>query len=179
MSTKTDTERVRGWVTGRLPGEWFEGEPELTIDRDEILIVGTLKAPEQGGDVSAAERSAAEEGRIKQFREDTRERRIEIARELEHATRRKVAWGVDCGATRKVFTSLSAPVMTRLRQPERQVLDTLVEAGVARSRSDALGWCVKLVSQHADTWLGDLREALTKVEDVRSAGPDKDAEAKK
>lgn len=179
MSTKTDTERVRGWVTGRLPAEWFEGEPELTIDRDEILIVGRLQAPEQGDDVSAAERSAAEEGRIKQYREDTRERRIEIARELEHATRRKVAWGVDCGETRKVFTSLSAPVMTRLRQPERQVLDTLVDAGVARSRSDALGWCVKLVSQHADTWLGDLREALTKVEDVRSAGPDKTEDAEK
>jgi hypothetical protein len=176
MSTQTETERVRGWVTGRLPKEWFEGELELTIDRDEILIVGRLAAPEQSGDVSAAERSAAEEGRIKQYREDTRERRIEIARELEHATRRKVAWGVECGETRKVFTSLSAPVMTRLRQPERQVLDTLVDAGVARSRSDALGWCVKLVSQHADTWLADLREALTKVEDVRSAGPDQATE---
>ncbi|TDD58897.1 hypothetical protein E1263_17085 [Kribbella antibiotica] len=173
MSTETETEKVRGWLTGRLPADWFDGEPELTIDRDEILIVGRLKAPEQGDDVSAAERSAAEGGRIKQYREDTRERRIEIARELEHATRRKVAWGVDCGETRKVFTSLSAPVMTRLRQPERQVLDTLVDAGVARSRSDALGWCVKLVSQHADTWLADLREALTKVEDVRSSGPDK------
>jgi hypothetical protein len=171
MSTKTESERVRGWLTGRLPAEWFEGEPELTIDRDEILIVGRIAAPEQSDDVSAAERSAAEEGRIKQFREDTRERRIEIARELEHATRRKVAWGVLCGETRTIFTSLSAPVMTRLRQPERQVLDTLVDAGVARSRSDALGWCVKLVAQHSETWLADLRDAMSKVEDVRRAGP--------
>ncbi|GAA0597133.1 hypothetical protein GCM10009534_34380 [Kribbella sandramycini] len=159
-------------MTGRLPGEWFEGAPELTIDRDEILIVGRVAAPEQSGEVSAAEKSAAVEGRIKQFREETRERRIEIARELEHATRRKVAWGLEVGETRKVFTSLSAPVMTRLRQPERQVLDTLVDAGVARSRSDALAWCVKLVAQHSDTWLADLREALTKVEDVRRSGPD-------
>jgi hypothetical protein len=171
MNTKTESERVRGWLTGRLPDSWFEGEPELTIDRDEILIVGRIPAPEQKGDVSAAERSAAEEGRIKQYREDTRERRIEIARELEHATRRKVAWGVQCGDTRTIFTSLSAPVMTRLRQPERQVLDTLVDAGVARSRSDALGWCVKLVAQHSDTWLSDLREALTKVETIRESGP--------
>lgn len=172
MSTETETEQVRGWLTGRLPAEWFEGEPELTIDRDEILIVGRIPAPEQSGDVSAAERSAAEEGRIKQYREDTRERRIEIARELEHAARRKVAWGVHCGDTTTVFTSLSAPVMTRLRQPERQVLDTLVDAGVARSRSDALSWCVKLVAQHTDTWLTDLREAITKVEDIRRTGPD-------
>ncbi len=172
MSTETESERVRGWLTGRLPQEWFEGEPEVTIDRDEILIVGTIPAPEQEGDVSDAARSAAEEGRIKQYREDTRERRIEIARELEHATRRKVAWGVNCGETRTVFTSLSAPVMTRLRQPERQVLDTLVDAGVARSRSDALGWCVKLVAQHSESWLKDLRDAMSKVDDVRRAGPD-------
>ena len=172
MSTETENERVRGWLTGRLPQEWFEGEPEVTIDRDEILIVGTIPAPEQEGDVSDAARSAAEEGRIKQYREDTRERRIEIARELEHATRRKVAWGVNCGETRTVFTSLSAPVMTRLRQPERQVLDTLVDAGVARSRSDALGWCVKLVAQHSESWLKDLRDAMSKVDDVRRAGPD-------
>jgi hypothetical protein len=172
MSTNVEHEKVRGWLTGRLPNEWFEGEPELSIDRDEILIVGRIAAPQQAGDVSDAERSAAEDGRIKQFREDTRERRIEIARELEHTTRRKVAWGVQCGNTKTIFTSLSAPVMTRLRQPERQVLDTLVDAGVARSRSDALGWCVKLVAQHSETWLTDLREAMTKVEDVRRTGPD-------
>src|ERR671920_1311909 len=108
-----------------------------------------------------------ESGRIKQFREDTRDRRIEIARELEHATRRKVAWGVRCGETRTVFTSLSAPVMTRLRQPERQVLDTLVDAGVARSRSDALSWAVKLVGEHADSWLRDLRGAMEEVDKLR------------
>ncbi|MGC4942311.1 hypothetical protein [Kribbella sp. DT2] len=172
MSTQQDDERVSGWLAGRLPQEWFDGAPEVSLDRDEILIVGTIAAPEQAGDVSPAARSAAEEGRIKQFREDTRDRRIEIARELEHTTRRKVAWGVRCGETRTVFTSLSAPVMTRLRQPERQVLDTLVDAGVARSRSDALGWCVKLVAQHSETWLKDLRDAMTKVDDVRRAGPD-------
>ena len=172
MNTQQEGERVRGWLTGRLPSDWFDGEPEVSIDRDEILVVGKIPAPQQNGEVSAAERSAAEEGRIKQFREDTREKRIEIARELEHATRKKVAWGVQAGETRTVFTSLSAPVMTRLRQPERQVLDTLVDAGVARSRSDALGWCVKLVAQHSENWLAELRDAMAKVEDVRRAGPD-------
>jgi hypothetical protein len=172
MNTSHKGERVRGWLTGRLPSDWFEGEPEVSIDRDEILVVGRIPAPQQDGEASAAARSAAEDGRIKQFREDTRERRIEIARELEHATGKKVAWGVQCGDTRTVFTSLSAPVMTRLRQPERQVLDTLVDAGVARSRSDALGWCVKLVAQHSESWLAELRDAMAKVEDVRRAGPD-------
>src|SRR5258707_834444 len=172
MSTQQESERVRGWLTGRLPSDWFEGEPEVSIDRDEILVVGRIPAPKQDGDVSSAARSAAEEGRIKQFREDTRERRIEIACELEHSTRRKVAWGVRSGETRTVFTSLSAPVMTRLRQPERQVLDTLVDAGVARSRSDALSWCVKLVAQPSESWLGELRGARPRGGDARRAGPD-------
>ena len=50
--------------------------------------------------------------------------------------------------------------MTRLRMAERRVLDTLVEAGVARSRSHALAWCVRLVGEKQEEWLGDLREAL-------------------
>jgi hypothetical protein len=61
--------------------------------------------------------------------------------------------------------------MTRLRMPERAVLDTLVDAGVARSRSHALAWCVRLVAEKQDEWLKDLREALTHVEKVRSEGP--------
>jgi hypothetical protein len=61
--------------------------------------------------------------------------------------------------------------MTRLRMPERRVLDTLVEAGVARSRSHALAWCVRLVAEKQDDWLKDLREALTNVEKVRGEGP--------
>jgi hypothetical protein len=62
--------------------------------------------------------------------------------------------------------------MTRLRQPERQVLDTLVDSGVARSRSEALVWCVRLVGEHADGWLAELREAMTAVDEVRTRGPE-------
>jgi hypothetical protein len=61
--------------------------------------------------------------------------------------------------------------MTRLRMPERRVLDTLVDAGVARSRSHALAWCVALVAERQDDWLRDLRAALTHVEKVRDQGP--------
>jgi hypothetical protein len=66
---------------------------------------------------------------------------------------------------------VAAPVMTRLRQPQRLVLDTLVEAGVARSRSEALAWCVRLVGQHEEDWLAELRQAMESVADVRSKGP--------
>jgi hypothetical protein len=163
-------EEVRGWFTGRLPGDWFTGALDIVLDREEITVVGTLAAPDPAG-ASDAERAAAAEGRIRRFREETRGRRIEIAREAEHKFRRKVSWGVSCAGHQELFTTLSVPVMTRLRQPERQVLDTLVKAGVARSRSDALAWCVRLTGENADAWLARLRSALRQVEEVRDQGP--------
>lgn len=174
MSTNESREQqIRGWLAGRLPEEWFTGPIEVTIDREEITVVGPLASATGEETTSEAERGAAEAGRIKEFRERTRDDRIAIARELEHATGQKVAWGAACGDSRELFTTLSVPVMTRLRQNERRVLDTLVDAGVARTRSEALAWCVKLVGEHEDSWLAELREALQGVERVRAQGPDR------
>jgi hypothetical protein len=164
------TEGLSGWLTGRLPEDWFEGAPSVTVDRDEILVVGRVPAPEVPGDDDVS-RSAAEAGRITRFREETRDERMAIDREAQHLFGRSIAWGAEAGETSVVFTNLSVPVMTRLRQPERLVLDTLVDSGVARSRSDALAWCVKLVGSNADEWLRDLREAMEAVESVRQQGP--------
>jgi hypothetical protein len=164
------SDTITSWLDGRLPEEWFDGSPEVRVDRDEILVVGRLAQPDAAGAGDSA--AAAEQGRISRFREDTREQRMRIAREAEHHFGGKVAWGAVCGDSRAVFTSLSIPVMTRLRQPERLVLDTLVDAGVARSRSDALAWCVRLVGRNTDEWLASLREAMKEVQRVRDAGPD-------
>jgi hypothetical protein len=168
---KTAEEKLRGWFVGRLPEEWFTEPPEVRIDREEITVVGTLAAPEAAEGATDAEAAAAAEGRSRRFREETRDHRVGIAREAEHRFGRKVSWGVQVGSHKVMFTTFSVPVMTRLRQQERLVLDTLVDAGVARSRSDALAWCVRLVGQHEDSWLADLRAALRKVEQVRGEGP--------
>jgi hypothetical protein len=174
MSTDNDTAAtIRGWFSGRLPQEWTTaGAPDVTIDREEITVVLTIPEPESAADAGDAERSAARAGRIKAFREDTRERRMELAREVEHRFDRKVAWGVRSGEREELFTHLAVPVMTRLRQPERQVLDTLVAAGVARSRAHALAWCVRLTGEHAEEWLAQLRTAMEQVQEVRDAGPE-------
>jgi hypothetical protein len=162
------------WLQGRLPDDWFISAPDVTVDREEILIVGELP-PVEGDfpdtEAGRADRAAAVAGRISRFRETTREERIEIARQAEHRYQRKVAWGARIGDTEELFTVASVPVMTRLRQPERIVLDTLVDSGVARSRSDALAWAVKLVGQHADEWLSELREAMARVDELRAKGP--------
>jgi hypothetical protein len=159
------------WVTGAVPDGWFVEPPEVVVDRDEIIIWGRLPEPDLPAEATEADRAVAHAGRIAQFRENTRDDRIRIARQVEHRYQRKVAWGARCGDTSELYTHLAAPVMTRLRQPERQVLDTLVDAGVARSRSDALAWCVRLVGQHTEDWLSDLRSAMTKVDELRRQGP--------
>ena len=169
----TQHSSIESWFTGRLPDEWTSaGEPTIVTDREEITVTVTIEPPQLADDASDADRAEATDGRISAFREDTRERRMQIAREAEHRFERKVAWAVRVGDATALFTHLAAPVMTRLRQPERQVLDTLVAANIARSRSDALGWCVRLVGRNVEEWLTELREAMEAVDEVRAKGPD-------
>ncbi|MEV7393092.1 hypothetical protein [Streptomyces sp. NPDC091215] len=172
MITQEQRDKLRGWFAGRLPDDLFEELVEVTVDREEVTVVGRIPGPKLAEGVSDAEREAAVQGRIQEFRERTRETRIGVAREAEHQFRRKVSWGVECAGQRALFTHVAAPVMTRLRQPERLVLDTLIAGGVARSRSEALAWCVRLVQKHTDDWLTELRESLEHVEKVRAQGPD-------
>jgi hypothetical protein len=140
------------WFAKRIPDGWFTGF-DLLVDGDEILVMGRLA---DGSPFS---------------REETRKDRMSIASEAERLFNRKVAWGVQQGDKRQLFTALAVPVMTRLRLPERSVLDTLVAAGVARSRSDALAWCVRLVGKHESDWIQGLRDALVAVNEARDAGP--------
>ncbi len=171
MTSKTKSTSIEGWFAGRLPGEWFTGPPKVTSDREEILVVGALAEPDypEGADDDAI--AAARRARIQRFREETRQQRMRIADEAQASTGRKVAWGAQCGDEAKTFTALAVPVMTRLRMRERQTLDTLVGAGVARSRSDALAWCVRLVREHEGEWIDQLRDALVAVEEARATGP--------
>jgi len=169
MITDEARERVRGWFSGRLPADWQDAPADISIDRDEIVVVLALPDVEAGE--SEVETEEARAGRASAFREETREQRMAIAREAQRRYERTVSWGVKLGDHVELFTHLAAPTMTRLRQPQRQVLDALVDAGVARSRADALAWCVRLVAQHEDDWLTELRGAMSQVADVRTKGP--------
>ena len=163
---------IKGWFAGQVPDDWFVSPIEVTMDREEILVVGPLAEPKVDEDASDETRTTAARARIRKFREETRDARIRIAQQAEERFGRKVSWGATCGDVRKDFTRVGVPVMTRLRMPQRAVLDTLIDAGVARSRSEALAWCVRLVGKHQAEWLDDLRDAMTKVEQVRAEGPD-------
>lgn len=166
-----DASEVAAWFAGRLPDGWFTGVPTVHADRDEILVVGDIPAPTALPDGDDARRVALE-ARITAFREETRAARMRVADEAQHRWRRVVSWGVSCGGVEHRFTAAAVPVMTRLRFEDRAVLDTLIDAGVARSRSEALAWCVRLVGQHQGDWIRRLRDAMSSVEQVRAEGPD-------
>jgi hypothetical protein len=173
MTTEQTRTTIERWFTERLPRGWFTEPPEVLIDPDEILVVGRLAMPppvrSEGAGEGEQRRTAS--AAVGAFREETRTERMAIAEEAQGIFGRHVSWGAACGEVRQLFTTLSVPVMTRLRLTERTVLDTLVESGVARSRSDALAWCVRLVGKHEADWLADLRDALVHVRRVRSEGP--------
>lgn len=143
----------------------------MTVDNDEILVTGSLSAVELEKGATAEAAATAEEARIERFREDTREHRVRIAEEAQARFGRVVSWGATAGGTSRLFTTANVPVMTRLRLSKRQVLDTLIDAGIARSRSEALAWCVELVGRNEAAWIDELRTTFAHVEEVRAQGP--------
>jgi hypothetical protein len=164
-------DELRGWFAGRIPDDWFTGPLEVTSDREEILVVGDLAAVKAAKGAGEAEQAAARESRVDAFREDTRSARMHIAEEAQGRFRRHVSWGVRLDGETRHFTTAAVPVMTRLRMRERAVLDTLVDAGVARSRSEALAWCVRLVGDNEQAWIEQLRGAIGAVHEARDKGP--------
>lgn len=162
-----ERDEIRGWLSGRIPADWGATITELQMDPQEVLVTLRLKDVENvEGDLEAARL-----GRIQQFRETTRDARVGISQEAQRKFGRVVSWSAECGEVRQIFTHLALPVMTRLRLPEREVLDALVNAGIARSRAHALAWCVALVRQHQSDWFKELKEAMESVARVRAQGP--------
>lgn len=158
-------DEIKGWLSGRMPAEWGTVS-EIRMDEHEILV--TVRIPEPQGEGDA---EAARNGRIQQFRESTRGDRMQIAEEAQRKYGKVLSWSAQCGDTIQLFAHLALPVMTRLRIAEREVLDSLVSAGIARSRAHALAWCVALVRKHESDWLKELREAMEGVRRVSAQGP--------
>ena len=171
MHRDADHDEIAGWFAGRLTEGWFTSAPDVRVDREEILVVGELSDVELAKDASEATRAAARRSRVDAFREETRGHRMQVAEDAQHRFGRTVSWAVRIGDEERDFTTLAVPAMTRLRMKERATLDTLVAAGVARSRAEALAWCVKLVAEHESDWISGLRDALAAVDEQRAKGP--------
>ena len=159
---------LSAWFAGHIPDDWFTSPVTVEFDRDEIIVTGDVEMPKIDGDTDTA---AAARARIDAFRSSTRPDRMEIADRAQNTFLRKVSWAATCGDEKTSFTTASVPVMTRLVLDERALLDTLIDGGIARSRSDAIAWCVQLVAENEEDWLENIRAAMSAVEDVREDGP--------
>jgi hypothetical protein len=166
--TPTSTQELSAWFAGNIADDWFTEPVTIAFDRDEIVVSGGLPMPKIDGDADAA---VAANERMNSFRLTTRDDRIAIAARAEAHFQRKVSWAVTCGDQEMDYTIASVPVMTRLHMEERQLLDTLIDAGVARSRSEALAWAVRLVADNEAEWVDKLRNAMSEVEELRNEGP--------
>lgn len=158
--------RVEEWFAERIPERWGARAIEVLADPDEILVLVDVGG-RRTGPVDAA--TAAKAASL--WRDATRDDRMALAELAESTFGTKVSWGVRQGQEVVLFTTATVPVMTRLRLPERRVLDTLIDGGLARTRSEALAWCVRLVGEHEKEWLEELRAAFQAVEEVRQKGP--------
>lgn len=155
--------RFEEWLADNIPDRWGVRSIEVLADSDETLVIVDL--PARSGGASGTDAVVA------RFRDATREERMALAATAESRFGAKVSWGVRHGRELVLFTTATVPVMTRLRLPERRVLDTLIDGGLARTRSEALAWCVRLVGEHEQEWLAELRAAFQSVEEVRQKGP--------
>lgn len=158
--------RADEWFAEHIPKHWGATAIEVLSDSDETLVIVDL-GTRRGGAVQGASHDEV----VARFRDGTREERMAIAAAAEARFGTKVSWGLRVARELVLFTTATVPVMTRLRLPERRVLDTLIDAGLARTRSEALAWCVRLVGEHEREWLDELRAAFQAVEEVRRKGP--------
>ena len=60
MITAEQHEKLRGWFAGRLPDDLFESLGEVTVDREEITVIGRIPEPRLAENASDAERKAAD-----------------------------------------------------------------------------------------------------------------------
>ncbi len=153
-------------IQERLPEPFAAHAPQIRVYNDEVVIV--LQSDTEPEPAEGTTPRDAELAMIARQRESTRPVRMQLADELQPLLRRSVAWGMRVGSSEMLFTTRSVPVMTRLGRAERELLDTLVAAGVAETRSSALAYIVRaFATEHAE-WLADVREAIEQVQQVRS-----------
>lgn len=153
---------LEAWLLARLPADLVASAPQLLTYDDELVIMLLVAAGAEGLGEAAAH------GRIAELREASRPLRVQLARELQAVLRRPIAWGMRLGEAEELFTTRSTPVMTRLNRNERDVLDTLVAAGVADTRSAALAYVVRAFAIAHGEWLAEVRQAIEQVQQVRS-----------
>lgn len=162
----TNQRELKEWLLHQLPPAITSCETEVTSDEDEMLVILHLDTSALG-ETKENERKRVEQACIVHYRAETKALRIQLAREIHEQYGYTVTWGMRAGKTIQFFTNNQKPVMTRLSYYERRVLDTLIAANVANTRSAALAYIVRTFAAEHQDWLDDVQEALVHVEQLR------------
>jgi hypothetical protein len=164
-ATINDPQELTQWLLSQLPASVVGSDPEITINADELLITLNLNTETLMGKGEALKN--AEHALIEHQRSETRTLRIQLGRHLERTYGCAVSWGMRAGGTVQLFTTNTTAVMTRLSRTERQVLDTLIAANVANTRSAALGYIVRTFAIEHQEWLNQAQEAAKHMTNLR------------
>ena len=110
-------------------------------------------------------------------KEAMRQFRHEVARRLPEVRRFEVKSDVADGKHKRFLARMDSgkdkhpdgeftPVMVRLRAPELQIVDTLINAGIAPNRAEAIRWALARVSERPA--YAQLREHTSEIERLKT-----------
>ena len=180
MITDETRERVAGWFAGRLPQEWQATPAQITIDREEITVRLSIPDVEWARTQTAARSRGA--GRPGQGVPRGDPRQADGDRPRGRAPLRRQ--GVVGTAGRRGRRRAQRALDPRRRAGDDPAAPAAADGPghprrrrVARSRADALAWCVQLVGQHEDDWLTELRDAWRRSPTYAARAPPPDATA--
>jgi hypothetical protein len=140
----------------QLPAHLLGEEPELTLEDDELLVV--MQVNTDGVTGEGKERRLGEQELIMRLRQESRALRIQLARAIHHDYGFVVSWGMRAGETLRMFTSnATKPVMTRLTREERKVLDSIIAANIANTRSAAISYIIRIYAREHQDWLQEVQ----------------------
>ena len=162
----TNRRELKEWLLAQLPSVITHCETEVTSDEDEMLVILHLNTAGLGDMTDEACREE-DQALIAHHRAETKPLRIQLARDIRHLYGYTVTWGMRAGKTVQFFTNNQKPVMTRLSYQERRVLDTLIAANIANTRSAALSYIVRTFAAEHQDWLDEVQDALVRVEQLR------------
>jgi hypothetical protein len=175
-------ERLDSATTGLIEQEVRGHFPEGTLDSVAVLQYGDDPAVEPGqivveATVAAAAGPESGEDPLETFhrahRDAIRQLQRDICRQWPQATRFKMVTGQ--GEGRKFMWRAAAPdeppgdltpVMARLGPADLETLDTLITAGFAANRAQAVRWALARIRERPA--YAELRERAKEIENLRS-----------
>lgn len=107
---------------------------------------------------------------MKQFRHEIARRlpevqRFEVKSDVVDGKQKRFMSRMDTERDRPADSDLT-PVMVRLRAPELEIVDTLISAGIAPNRAEAVRWTLARISERAA--YAQLRERTREIERLKT-----------